>query len=416
MAKITRFDQSDYSSLFKRVFGSLYDNMWAQSPVDPLMARVNKLYNFPGNEMKLSVRLSFGGGVGGGGAAGNVLPDAWSTRFGGPVLTRKALYAVFKMDRQTMKASTKSEGAFKDAYRDEMEAKAQNFVIHYTRHGYGDGTGIAGQFSGNASGTATDPIITIISTGVYGWIRRNWEEDEIMTINADASKFRVVAVNEATQAVTLNRLEGSLDLTSIGAGTHSVYYQNTRNVAMTGIRSCFEYSGTLYGVADQRRWRGFDVDAASAAITPQLIIDVINEQTDRTGLAPTEIVLATKQMTNLLALMEDQKRYPQDMKISSGSDKKTGLAGTVSFPVLKFLSPKGPIPMYSSAFLKSDQILLPNCNKVSGHYVQQAGWFDEDGSVLGRIEGIDAYDARYGQYGEIFWNPFHQARIKNLAV
>lgn len=416
MPETARYDDADYSSLFKRVFGKLYDNMWASTPIDPMAARINKMYNFPGSEMKLSVRLSLGGGVGGGGAAGNTLPSSWTTRFGGPLLTRKALYAVFKMDRQTMKAAKKSEGAFKDAYKDEMEAKAQNFAIHYTRHCYGDGTGIAGQFSGSASGTAADPVLTILNTGTYGFVKRNWEEDEIMTVNADASTFRIVSVTESSREVTLERLTGSLDLTSIGAGTHSVYFQNTRNVAMMGIKGAFEYSGTFYGVADQRRWRGLDRDASSAAITPELLIDVVTEQTDRTGLAPTEIVMSTKQMVAYLALLEEQKRYPQDCSISSGRDSKSGMAGTVSFPAIKFLTPKGIIPIYSSAFLKDDELVMPNLNKVSGHFVENAGWFDEDGSILGRIDGVDAYDARYGQYGEVFWNPFFQARIKNLAV
>jgi hypothetical protein len=415
MSKNTRYTDSDYSALVKRVFGKLYDNMWVGTPIDPMAARINKLYNFPGNEMKLSVRLSLGGGVGGGGADGNILPKTWSSRFGGPTLTRKALYAVFKMDRQTMQA-VKGEGAFKDAYKDEMEAKAQNFAVHYTRHCYGDGTGIAGQFSGNASGTAADPVLTILNTGVYGFVRRNWEEDDMITVNALSSLFRIVSVNETTREITLNRVSGSDDLTAIGAGTHSAYYQNTRNAAMMGIKGCFEYSGTFYGVTDQRRWRPLDIAAASAAISPEILIDAVTQQTDRTGLAPTEIVTSTKQMVKYLTLLEDQKRYPQDCSIKSGRDSKTGAAGTVSFPAIKFLTPKGIIPMYSSAFLKDDEVLLPNLNKVSGHYVQQAGWFDEDGAILGRIDGVDAYDARYGQYGEIFWNPFFQARIDGLAV
>lgn len=416
MSKNTRFTDADYSSLFKRVFGKLYDNMWVGTPIDPMAARINKLYDFPGNEMKLSVRLSLGGGVGGGGTDGNNLPKTWSSRFGGPLLTRKALYAVFKMDRQTMKAAQKSEGAFKDAYKDEMEAKAQNFAVHYTRHCYGDGTGIAGQFSGNASGTADDPVITVLTTGVYGFVRRNWEEDDMITINALASLFRIVSVNEDTREITLNRVSGTDDLTGIGAGTHSAYYQNTRNAAMMGIKGCFEYSGTFYGVADQRRWRPLDVAAAGAAISPEILIDTVTQQTDRTGLAPTEIVMSTKQMVKYLALLEDQKRYPQDCSIKSGRDSKSGQAGTVSFPAIKFLTPKGIIPIYSSAFLKDDEVLLPNLNKCSGHFVQQAGWFDEDGAILGRIQDVDAYDARYGQYGELFWNPFFQSRIDGLAV
>lgn len=416
MAKVTRYTDSDYSALLKRVFGPMFNNLWATSPLDPMAARINKLYNFPGNEMKMNVRLSFGGGVGGGGADGFTLPKAWSSRFDGPLLTRKQLYAVFKMDRQTMKSTKKTEGAFKDAYKDEMEAKALNFNREYVRQLFGDGTGALGQFSGNASGTATDPIITVLNTGTYGFVARNWEEDEIVSVNADASLFRIVSINETTRAVTLSRLEGSLDLTSIGAGTHTVYVQNTRNNAFMGIKGAMEYSGTFYGVPDQRRWRGLRIDAGGAAIAPEILIDAVIRQSDRTGMPPSDIVLSTKQMIAYLALLEDQKRYPQMGSVKGGRDTKYKVAGTVSFPVVEFITPKGIIPMYSSAFIKDDTVYLPNLNKVSGHFVEASGWFDDDGAVLGRIDGKDAYDARYGVYGEIFWNPFNQCEIYNLAV
>jgi hypothetical protein len=123
------------------------------------------------------------------------------------------------------------------------------------------------------------------------------------------------------------------------------------------------------------------------------------------------ILSSYKQYEKYLNLLEDQKRYPQQKEIKG---RKAG----VSFSGIEIASPDGgSIPMFVSRFVPADEMFFLNSNHLELH-LRPGGfeWFDEDGRVFLRNSTLDQYDARYGGYGQTFFNPHFQGYLHSLAV
>ena len=105
-------------------------------------------------------------------------------------------------------------------------------------------------------------------------------------------------------------------------------------------------------------------------------------------------------------LLEDHKTY----NLPGKSDKFQ-----ISYKGVEVMTPDGAIPMFMSKYVEDDEIYFLNDNHMNLH-LRPGGfeWFDEDGTVFLRGSG-DAYDARYGGYGQFFCNPHFQGYLYNLA-
>jgi hypothetical protein len=413
---ITILSDADYSALFKRTYGEYGDNLYGSGSEDPMESQIPKKFDFNGSEHRFPVKVGFGGGTG-----FSTLPEANSSRNVDVVLTRKKAYARMNLDRETIIASRGKSGAFKEATQEETLGKLKSFNRTQACALYNDGTGILGQFSGSASGSATAPVLTIINTGNYRFRQGFFEEGDFVQVVQSgstllASKWEITAVNVSNRTVTLSRILGSDDLTTIGAGTHNVVLQGSWNASPMGLLGVHNFtSGSLYSVSFQRRWSAY----RRVLSTPQLLtVDILNEailQMDqRAGEAPNIIVMSTVQMQKFLSQLEDKKRY-NTMEINSRPNKLANKA-TVSFTGIEYMGPRGAIPMVSSRYVRDDMVFLSNTNKMFRKHAEKFGWFDEDRTVLLRMQDQDAYEARYGGYYENFFNPLFQGGIEGLSV
>jgi hypothetical protein len=111
------------------------------------------------------------------------------------------------------------------------------------------------------------------------------------------------------------------------------------------------------------------------------------------------------QYIKLLNLLEDHKRYNVPSR-----------KGEFSFSGLSFMSADGELPVLTSRFIDSDKMYFLNDDHLELH-LRPGGfeWFDEDGTVFLRESG-DAYEARYGGYGQSFINPHFQGYLYGLQV
>lgn len=413
---ITVLSDADYSALFKRTYGEYGDNLYGTGSEDPMESQIPKKFDFNGSQHEFPVKLGFGGGTGYG-----TLPEANASKNRTVVLTRKKAYARMNLDRETIIASRGKEGAFKEATQEETLGKLKSFNRTQACTLYNDGTGILGQFSGSTSGTAAAPVVTIINTGTYRFRQGFWEEgDYVQVVNASgtllSSKWEVTVVDVANKAVTLSRISGSDDLTAIGAGTHNIVLQGSYNAAPMGLLGVHAFtSGSLYGIEYQRRWSSYRRVLSSAQL---ISVDHFNEailQMDqRAGEAPDIIVMSVVQMTKFLGQLEDKKRYPTTT-ISSSPNKLANKA-TISFTGIEYMGPRGTIPLMSSRYVRDDMVFLGNKKKMFRKHAEKFGWFDEDRTVLMRMQDQDAYEARYGGYYENYFNPLFFGAIEGLSV
>lgn len=410
---ITKFTDSAYSPLFKRVWGDYANNLYGNGSSDPLLGMIQKDYSrFKGSQMDFPINVTFGGSVGFG-----AIPTANTAKKVLVTLTRKSCYARLNLDRQTILASKGKEGAFKEATADETEAKLNNFMRHMALALYNDGTGILGQTSGSASGTAAAPVVTILATGTYKFRQAFFEEGDYVNVRQSgttllSSVWEITDVNISTRAVTLSRISGPDDLTSIGSGTHDIVISGGLNAVPQGIKGVVEFSsGSLYGVTFQRRWQSYRINASSNPISVDYFNKLAIQLNNRSGEYPNVYVASDLQFERFLNRLGDARRYSD---VLSADSKITKVR--VSFPAIDFTGPGGTAKIVNSRYVEDDKFYAVNTDKIVDYHLGEPGWFDQDGTVLLRMQDTDAYESRYGCYKETFINPLFQGDCYGLST
>lgn len=403
---MANFNITDASNLFKIKYGKLSDNVYNSANV--LLGRCKKNYNFTGKRLDFDVPSSFAGGVGSGSLP---LPNK-SLEQGAQILSAK-MYSVIEVDRESIKASMNDEGSFVRLTKYSVEKGVESWMRNMSRALFNGGTtggygsGSLGEFSGSSAGTATDPILTITAAS---WKEANWEEKDYINVNSLSSIWEVISVDPATRAITLSRISGSDDLTAIGAGTHTVYMQNSKDADPLGLKGvCDATSGTLYNISVGRRWQSTQVAAGGAGLTTDRMNQVMLEVARKSGKVPNMILTSYTQFRKLLNLLEDQKQYNLD-------PRSTDLKGKISFKGVEFMSSAGAVGVFPERFCDDDRMYFLNDNFIEIHHRPDFGWFDDDGTVFLRKASSDAYEARYGGYLQSYIAPPFQGVLTGLAT
>lgn len=415
------------TNVFKRKFWKMSDAVFNASNV--VWSRIEKNSDFTGKDMFVSNPLSFSGGVGSGS-----LPTANVGKYEGSIINSKRIYATAQVEREAIKASETSEGAFVKAMQETVKKTLESFMRNCSRQLFNDGSGVlakgagasaAAAVTGNGS-TATPYVVTLTSSTFFD---ANLEERDLVNIvtglaadntggSAEATALEIVAVDVVNYTVSLvgtsARLAALVAGTAKFATTDGIVMQNSYLNDLTGLRGISRQSqagtGTIYNVSVQRRWSMDYKDASAAAITIDLINERMLQVERKSGKVPNLIVCGFKQYQKMLALHENQKRY-------NLSPKDSKYAAQFSFDGLQFMSTAGIVPVVYDRFAKDDEIWLLNDNYIT-MCMRPGGaqWFEEDGTVFLRDSGSDSYSARYGLYGEIYIIPTFHSHIFNLAV
>lgn len=405
-------------------YGKLIEKQFNMDNV--LFDRMSKKQDFVGSQLDMPVVQSIGGGVSAG-----TLGTSSKNKISKASLTTKKLYAVVSIDRETMKAAKTDEGSFVRMTKFPVKIATQSFNRNLERmitRAPINNSGII--VSGNASnsnvtgaGTSGSPYIVAFDTATAYDLAHieSLEVGDLVNVDSETTALEVVDI------VVNNSVPGTVDFdlklvgtsatlaalvsnTAPFAAANSIYIQNSKDNELAGLEGILAAtSGSYKGITIGRRWKSYQKAAAGAAISTDILNEVVINMKRQCGKAPTIILSSYHQYVKLLNLFEDQKQYNLPAKSKD-------LKGQVSFSAIEYISPDGLIPVLPSRFVSDDVILCLNDNHLELH-CRPGGfeWFDEDGTVFLRESG-DSYEARYGGYCDFFVNPHFQGIISGLAV
>lgn len=401
------WDYSSETNLMKVKYGKLIEKQFNKSTV--LFARAKKKQDFVGSQIEFPVENSYSGGVSSGS-----LPTAGSANPRKCILTSKKVYATVNVDRESMKAARTDEGAFVKFTAYPVKKATESFNRNLARMFYGDESGALafGDGSTNVSGAGSSGNPYVVTFAADSNME-NIEINDILNYNAETSELLVQDVDITAKTVDLVGTSTGLAALA-GSGpvlvSVAVYMQKSKDNEMQGLKGAVDaQSGTLYNIAISRRWKSYVKDAASGALSTDLMNDVVLNVKKQSGESPKLIVTSYKQFIALLNLLEDQKQYNLPAR-----DKK--FKASVSFSGIEFMSADGAIPVFPDRFCSDEKMYFLNDDKIE-YRLRPGGfeWFDEDGTVFLRQASSDSYEARYGGYGQLFINPHFQGLLDNLA-
>lgn len=408
---MAQFSLQSATDLFKIKYGKLSENTYNSANV--LLGRVKKQYNFVGRKMDIAVPTSFAGGVGSGS-----LPTANFSATEMAEISAKKMYSVIQIDRESVKASAQSEGAFVEMTKYAVQKGVESWMRNMSRALFNDASGSLGAGDGatnvTGAGTSLSPYVVVI--GAASWKESNWEEKDFVNYQSETSQLEVIEVVPATRTVKLVGTSAGLAALVAAPGpvptTNKFYMQNSLNNDPAGLKGILDKTPGVgvqaYGIDVQRRWQSTQLAAGGAGLTTDLMNQQMLEIQRKCGKVPNLIITSFTQYRKLLNVLEDQKRYQLD-------PRSKDLVGKVSFSGVEFMSSAGPVGVFPERFCEDDRMYMLNDNFIEIHHRPDFGWFDDDGSVFLRTSG-DAYEARFGGYLETYIVPPFHGVISGLAT
>lgn len=417
MANASYLNMSDISDLFKErnVGRSLdqYNNM------NITYAKIKKTYNFLGKQENRSIGLSDGSGFG---SSSSSLPTVSidSASYEVANITHKHVTSVVEIERKAMKAGKSEEGLFDVSALDHVAEKAvRSLNRNMSRILFGAGDGLL--YTGNASnsnvsgaGTSGDPYVINMNGDATSMVWANFEEGDLININSETTNLSIALIDK-TAGAELIKVVGTSSRLGTLAGANpfgasdKIYAQGSKDNDPMGLGMIELTSGSTFGVSHtNRRWKGNKIAASGAAISEDLLNQLVLTVEENAGETPDLIVASYYQFRKI-------KDFMSDLKSIEVMPRDERLVGKISFSALQFMSAAGPIPIVADRFVKKDYCYALNTSRIEAMHAPDFGWFEDDGTVFLRRDTSDRYQARYGGYMNIFIQPHFQGVLTGLA-
>ena len=360
----------------------------------PILERIGKDYDSVVGK-NFTIPLHYGRNEGiGARSEGGTLPAAGNQAYKACIVPMRYNYGRFQLTGQTIKASRNNEGAFIKAIEAEMKGLTTDMVNNLSRQLFNDGSGILATCASN-SGTA----ITVDSTEK---LRIGQRIDILVTASGETTNgvvgTTVSSITSDTVFVVADAPAGAL------SGDYSVYAAGSRNNELMGLKGIISNadptSGALQGldVATYPWWKA-TVQAGTGGAN-RAISDIILQKAIDT-LWKNSNGKATALYTSDGVRRAYQSYLSASRQIANTMDLKGGYK-TIGF---------NDLPIIVDKFAPAETIYVVDEDKLKFYRMSDNGgedyglfWMDEDGTILTKVTGYDAYEGVICLYSELGTN------------
>lgn len=251
--------------------------------------------DFVGNEFRIPLKASRNQAVGFR-SEGETLPLPGASGYTYLSEPMRYAYGAFNITGQLMKASESNEGAFKSAFKQEMEDTVLTSKIDHNRAAFNDGSGKWADVRTGVGSAATviDVSSTILFRGgeIVDFVNSSGTViSPAHTVTATSRSARTITVSPATVAA----LTTSHFIVRASSDSTIAVPNNSQNKEIQGLRSIVSSTGTLHGVnpTTYNFWKSYQ-SAVSGAISDSVIRDALDGVGFESGLdtsSPTDFGL-----------------------------------------------------------------------------------------------------------------------------
>lgn len=398
------FNSVDLEQLYKIDYRKYYDETFNTNT--PVWDRIKKTSDAGGKYIEFPAPLGYVGGVGSGS-----LPESTLADYGDCKVNFKKVYATAKIDRFSIMASKGDSKAFVKLLTENAKKTVQADVWNHNRMLFGTGDGKLG--TTKASGAVTDNTggnySIIIGEGASTFKEANFEENMLVNFGTGTDKFEIQTVTPSTRTIVVQRQAGGTDVPTT---SQAVYLQGSKDNDLHGLYEILtKTSSTAYNVNVGRRWQAYQRLSYGAALTVEVMNNVMIGVEKQSGQVPNTIVTSYAQYEKILNFLEDKKRFAL---ANTSSKSKPSL----SYSGVKFQSSRGEIDIFPDKFCDDDVMYFLNTDHIVYYRLPDSGWVKDDigGNGYLRAVGEDAFEARHATYGNIFIAPPFHGIVTGLTV
>ena len=319
-------------------------------------------------------------------AEGGTLPTAGNQAYKECIVPMRYQYGRIQITGPTIKAARSNEGAFLRAVDSEMRGLERDMKSSMNRQAFGDGTGLLATVAASGSGTST---VVVDSTAK---LRVGMPIDIIVkTTGAATAGLAGTAVASITDATTFT-ITGTL--AGSPAATYGVYIAGSRNNEMMGLSGIVSNTATLQSLdVDNYPWWKATVLANSGtnrAISDTLLQTAIDTLEANSSGMCTAMYTSFGVRRAYQALLTATKQLVNTQKLQGGYEAINYLGGS-----------HGVIPMIADKDAPANKIFIVDEDELAIYRLADFDWMQEDGSILSRVSGVDAYEAVMYVYQEL---------------
>lgn len=348
-----------------------------------------------GRRAVLSLHVTRNSGVGPR-AEGGTLPTAGNQGYAEERVGLKYNYGRIQINGPVIRAMKSDTGSFTRAISSETKGVVKDLKREVNWQVFNNTEGTIAQCDTTSSSTEVE-----LASDTDSATMRRFEVGMRVDIGTLGSPATVVSgavisaidtdVAGGTQSITI---DSSVSTTS----SHYVTLSGSKNASgatlgLTGLRSIVANSGTLFNINPSTHpvWKS-TVDGnggTNRAATDNVFEKVIDEIWLQSGEAPTFIVTSPGVRRNFAAQLKSQKRFSDTVDLKGGFKALTVDAGNTSLPIA--VDRDAP----------DNTAFLLNLPCLTQHQSSDWEFMDEDGAVLNRVSGVDAYEATLFKYHEL---------------
>jgi hypothetical protein len=325
-----------------------------------------------GKEIVMYLRYGRVGGIGNRADDGD-LPTPNSRKGKQAKWETKNLFSRFQISDKTIEASRSNMGAFVQALDQEIADCETDAKLDLSRQALGDGTGALCTVTAYTEGAA----VTVSDTT---YLCEGMLIDIYTTTTKDTSAAEIIAVDEATNVITL-----SATPTTAPAANDVIYVAGNKGLELTGLKAVFE-ANTLYGIARADypflKATRTNVGGEIADVNIQKAID----ESERKAGAKINFLMGSYGVRRAyLNLMSVTKQTVNSLDLKGG------------FSALSYNN----IPFVADKYIPAGKL---HCLDLGDWKLYQMGdysWLDRDGAMLTRVSGKPVWEATLVKYCDI---------------
>ena len=314
-------------------------------------------------------------------AEGGTLPAAGGQQYKETIIPQRYIYATIELTGPAIKASKNNAGAFVRAIESEMKGASADFKRQLNRMMFGDGSGIL-----SVAGTTTASTTVVVASTKY--IRPNMVVDVIVSADGTTGTGAVGRTVDSVTSATTFVISGTAITTD---NTYAVYISGSRNIEVMGLSGIVNATSTLQTLAPGT-YSWWAANVLANAGTPRAITEgLMQTAMDTTESASDGTVKAI--LTSLgvrrayQALLTVNRRYVATTDLTLKGGRKA-----LDYNGLPLIADKDA-PVNKMFFLDTDYLQILELSDFD--------WMQEDGAILSRVAGKDAYGATLYRYLEL---------------
>lgn len=349
-----------------------------------LMSRLEKNEEDVGGKSAIvPLHISRNSGIGSR-ADGGSLPAAGNQGFDNADYDCAYTYARIKITGPTIKASRKDKYAFVRAVDAEIQGATKDLKDDVNRQLHGDGTGVLCLVNTDP-GTGT--TLTVDTPGTQ-YLQKSMKIDIVDPASVTAGDARAAATNltiSAKTSATAVTMSAAID-TSVADNDYVCRYGNYRNemMGLKGIVNNANPATSLYvgsinrSTAGNEFWKAQVL--ANGGVSRKITLDLMQYAMDLAEEEGGEISLiltSRVQRRKYLALVKADGRYVNTLKMDGG------------YSALEY----NEVPLVVDKYSLPGRMLFLDESTLALYRMSDIDWMQENGAILSRVSGEDAYEA-----------------------